>query len=165
MAVPGHLAAVLRRLGIQDWSDDPDYNLALTGIGEQAALQQQQDDILRGRLGEDYKTSQQRMTQDRDRQIREVSAQMAARGLGRSGINLAQQAQVGMQYQRRFGDLGRDYTRGVQDLDVGATGRERGYGVQIAQQARARTLRQEENKRQQAEAAARAAALRQLGIM
>lgn len=161
---PQRVSAILRRLGVNNWSPDPDYNLGVTSLAEQAAIQEAEDELQGRRMTEDYGISTQRLGQSRERDTENLTANMVDRGLLHSGINVAEQGKLGQRYQERTGDLARGVARGREDIAYGRAGRERGYGVQMAQLARQRAIREEQRRLEEAERQARAEALRSLGM-
>lgn len=101
---------------------DPGYAANLRNLQERFAGINSSEELANRRLGEDYTTSKTKLGTSNQDTLKRLSEKLANSGLGRSGINIAAQGEIGQAYQDDLNTLGTGTARSLEDIQRQITG-------------------------------------------
>lgn len=111
------------RIGPNDLPFDPVYESEIDNLRTAIAQINAGQEFNAGRLQTDFLLNKNRLGENRDEVLKNLEQRLADQGILRSGINIAQQADIGKRYQDDLGDLTRGQQRGLEDLTRDTTER------------------------------------------
>lgn len=117
----------------QGWGYNQQYQDALNNIQGGLANLDSDKGVADRRNLEDYDTALSGLNQSRESQIKGIENRLANNGIGRSGINVKAQGQVGDKYQQSVGAINTAKARQGEDISRGYRDARAGYQAQTAQ--------------------------------